>query len=102
MLIRITVRNYTGTSFALDVDTATTVAELKQRIVEVGKGKSVRLPELSFNDHNLRDAKQLCHYDIAARDTIHIRETLLLYLLYFAAVYFLSCQYPRQKKKKFF
>jgi hypothetical protein len=79
MLIRITVRNFTGASFALDVETATTVADLKQQIAAAGKGKSTRLHALSFKDHELRDSKQLHHYNIVARDIIHIRETSSLY-----------------------
>jgi Ubiquitin family len=72
MLIRITVRNFTGASFALDVDQATTVAELKQQITAAGKGKSTRPPVLSFKGHELRDTRQLHYYDIVAKDTIHI------------------------------
>jgi len=76
MLIRITVKDFTGTKFALDVDPTTTVAEFKQQITAAGKGKYTRLPVLSFKGHELRDGRELHHYDIVAKDTIHIRKIL--------------------------
>lgn len=75
MSIRITIRDFTGASFPLDVELTDTVLELKQLIVAAGKGKSVRAPAISFKEHELRDGKQLVYYDINARDTIHICET---------------------------
>jgi hypothetical protein len=86
MLIRITVRSFTGASFALDVDQAITVAELKRQIGKTSKGKSAaRLPVLSFKGHELRDGRHIDHYDIVAQDTIHICRDFQIFPMSFMA-----------------
>jgi len=56
----------------LDVDPNKTVSDVKDLIAARGKGKSARIPTLAFKGHELRDVRQLQHYDISAGDTIHI------------------------------
>jgi hypothetical protein len=74
MSLRLNVRNFTGTTIPLDVDPTQTIEELKKLLTSSGKGKSVRIPALSHKGHELRDARQIQHYDIASKDMIHIRE----------------------------
>jgi hypothetical protein len=82
MSIRINVRNFTGTTLPLDVDPKQTISEVKGLLAATGKGKSARVPALAFKGHELRDTRQIQHYDIASRETIHICELahIVLYL----------------------
>jgi hypothetical protein len=72
MSIHIKIRNFTGTCLPLDIDPKKTVSDVKDLIAARGKGKSARVPTLAFKGHELRDTRQLEHYDISANDTIHI------------------------------
>jgi|SRR5882762_127410 hypothetical protein len=83
MSIRINVRNFTGTTLPLDVDPHQTISEVKKLLAATGKGKSVRIPALAFRGHELRDNKQVQHYDIVSKNTIHICE-----LAYSSVVFF--------------
>lgn len=76
MSMRINVRNFTGTTLPLDVDPTQTISDVKGLVAAAGKGKSVRVPVLAFKGHELRDTRQLLHYDIAPKDTIHICELM--------------------------
>ena len=72
MPIRLRFLNFTGTTILLDVEPTQTIAEVKELIATAGKGKSARVPVLAFKGHELRDTRQIQHYDIVATDTIHI------------------------------
>lgn len=72
MSMRINVRNFTGTTLPLDVDPTQTISEVKELLTAAGKGKSVRVPALAFKGHELRDTRQILHYDVASKDMIHI------------------------------
>lgn len=75
MPIHIKIRNFTGTCVPLEVDSKKTVSDVKDLIAARGKGKSARVPTLSFKGHELRDTRQLEYYDIRSGDTIHICES---------------------------
>jgi len=72
MSLRINVRNFTGTTIPLDIQPTQTVTELKEALATSGKGKAVRVPTLVYKGHELRDSRQIQHYDIASKDTVHI------------------------------
>lgn len=74
-LAHLTIQNFTGSSFDVNVDlVTTTVYELKQTIITIGKGKSVREPVIAYKGHVLRDDRSLDYYDLQLEDTIHIGE----------------------------
>ena len=72
MPIRLNFRNFTGKTIPLDVEPTQTIAEVKELIATAGKGKSAGVPVLAFKGHELRDTRQIQHYDIVEKDTIHI------------------------------
>lgn len=76
-LAHLTIQNFAGASFVVDVDLATTsVYELKQTVITIGKGKSVLEPVIAYNGHVLQDDRTLAYYNLELKDTIHIRKIL--------------------------
>jgi len=75
MLIK--VRTFTGKSVSLEVEPTDTVLHVKKLLSE-GKGpaNALRMPvrSLGYKGHELRDHRQLSHYDIANGDTLNICE----------------------------
>lgn len=82
----IVVRKITGADIHLDVDLNKTVSELKELIAASGKGKSIRVPGLSFKGHELRDNRPLTHYDITSKAVVQIGEFLRVSLRQFSSV----------------
>ena len=72
MSCTIFVRKITGADIHLDVDLNKTVSELKELIAASGKGKTIRVPGLSFKGHELRDSRPLSHYDITPKSVVQI------------------------------
>ena len=72
MCCTIIVRKITGADIHLDVDLNKTVFELKELIAASGKGKSIRVPGLSFKGHELRDSRPLNHYDVSSKGVVQI------------------------------
>ena len=76
-LAHLTIQNFAGASFVVDVDLATTsVYELKQTVITIGKGKSVLEPVIAYNGHVLQDDRTLAYYNLEHKDIIHIRKIL--------------------------
>jgi uncharacterized ubiquitin-like protein YukD len=76
MTITVTVHNFTGRSFPLDVDPASKISVVKAAITRA-MGKQAKLP-LEWRGHELRDHQTLSHYGIAIGDVLHIREHYVL------------------------
>jgi hypothetical protein len=72
MTTTVTVRSFTGKAISLQVDPASKVSDVKDRIVQVMGRKS--RPALTWKGHELRDHQSLSHYDVTARDVLHICE----------------------------
>jgi len=72
MSLHINVRKITGGDIPLDIDPNKTVSELKELIAVSGKGKSIRIPALSYKGHELRDTRHLEDYGIPPGAVIQI------------------------------
>lgn len=78
MTTTVTVRSFTGKAISLQVDPASKVSDVKDRIVEAMGRKS--RPALACRGHELRDHQSLSHYDIAARDVYDIAARDVLHI----------------------
>jgi uncharacterized ubiquitin-like protein YukD len=81
-MYKITVKNFTGRAFALNVDPNTTVSDLKDAIAEAKSPGSQAVwqieTHLTYKGHELRDHQPLSHYGISQGNTLHISEHLML------------------------
>lgn len=72
----ITVQNFTGKAFPLNVDPESTVADLKAAIMAAKSPGSNQIwqiePNVTFNGHELRDHQKISHYGISKGNVLHI------------------------------
>jgi uncharacterized ubiquitin-like protein YukD len=80
--MRLIFRNFTGSSFNMDIDPENTIAGIKPVVSHALKKRPtstafemLRL-RLEYKGHLLRDDKSLRHYGIRENSVIHIGESL--------------------------
>jgi hypothetical protein len=73
MTTTVTVRNFTGRSFSLDVDPASRVSDVKDIIART-MGKQGFKPSLTWKGHELRDHQSQSHYGVSSGHVLNIRE----------------------------
>jgi len=71
MTTTVTVRNFTGRSFSLDVDPASRVSDVKGIIART-MGKQGFKPSLTWKGHELRDHQSLSHYGVSSGHVLNI------------------------------
>jgi hypothetical protein len=78
-MFKITIKNFTGRTFALNVDPGSTIADVKDAIADT-KFPRARKSDicLTYNGHELRNHQQLSHYGIYQGYTLQISECKML------------------------